>query len=197
MLEAEVLGIDFNGLMDLVERYISFLLRKLLDYDFVQTEGVLETRICWLLENFHPERIPYSSFIENLKEASCERIPKNVDLSDVDCLVSKIISGPVFVTDYPFGTWTALRSEAGKYILAFNLILPDMYGELCEGCQRTNDGDYLLRKFNCARIDNHTWYANSAKSNNSARSGFGLGLDRLIRWIAGLEKIQDTTIFFR
>ena len=150
-----------------------------------------------MLKNFHPARIPYVDFMDKLQQLESFNSDYNVDLSAIDYLVSKHISAPVFITEYPFGTWTSKRNFCDNKFLAFNLILPETYGELCEGCERTNDVEFLENKLQCANIKNLNWYIKAIGMIQDNRFGFGIGLDRLVRWIAGVERIQDTLIFSR
>lgn len=78
-----------------------------------------------------------------------------------------------------------------------NLLLPESYGELCEGCERTDDVDLLQNNIRFAKADAIQWYVDSAKKNNTNRCGFGLGIDRFVRWIVGVDKISDTRFFPR
>jgi asparaginyl-tRNA synthetase len=79
----------------------------------------------------------------------------------------------------------------------FNLLLPDGYGELAEGCQRNNDYLVFEKKFKEAGLPALMWYAEAIKRNPCIRSGFGLGVERLIRWLAGVNSIKETVIFSR
>jgi asparaginyl-tRNA synthetase len=120
------------------------------------------------------------------------------DLSDCDLEVSQILDCPTFVVDYPYppATWTALHKDNGT-TYAFNLLLPGGYGELAEGCQRNNDYTVFEKKFKGAGLSSLMWYAEAVKRNPCIRSGFGLGVERLIRWLTGVNSVKETVIFSR
>lgn len=151
-----------------------------------------------LLRSFHPTKESYMDFVHKLSCSNDFRLEPDTDLSDIDYEVSKFISKPVFIMNYPrkLASWTArLKNHTQAY--ALNLILPGTYGELCEGCERTNDIDLLRYKMNCAGIDKLQWYLDAVKQISVPRCGFGIGVDRLVRWITGLPHIQDSVLFPR
>ena len=78
-----------------------------------------------------------------------------------------------------------------------NILLPETYGELCEGCERTNDVELLQNKIRLAKVEPIQWYVDSVKKIKTDRCGFGLGIDRLVRWIIGADQIRDTRFFPR
>lgn len=193
MLEVELTNCPFEECMDLVNDFIKSLLFHLFN---MQRKTLFSKRIKNLYKNYHIDFQSYSDIIEKLKSAGCT-IDYGADLSNYDDKVSDIINNPTFVIDYPFpvASWTALPKER-KIAYAFNLILPS-YGELAEGCQRNNNHKVFEYKFEKASIQSLDWYVKAIKSNNSIRSGFGLGIERLIRWVIGSPSIKDTVLFPR
>ena len=112
--------------------------------------------------------------------------------------MSNPLKDTVIIVDYPskFATWTAEKKENGKS-MAMNIMLSESYGELCEGCQRTNDVLLLQNKIRLAKADSIQWYVDAINKIETERSGFGLGIDRLVRWIIGADRISDTRFFPR
>lgn len=195
MLEVELIDYSFDELLMIVERYILFILKKL---SLIYIETDISARLNKLLISFKPEKISYEVFITKINDQQEFKVDFGVDLSAIDYIVSKLIQDPIFIVDYPFplATWTA-KPQTQKKAYAFNLILPDSYGELAEGCERNNNTDMLKYKFKCAGISNLEWYLNAISKSDSNRVGFGLGIDRLIRWIVGLENVKETVLFPR
>lgn len=198
MLEVEVLGMTYLELPDFVENLIAYILRELLRSMSVQSSEALLERISNLLSGFHPKRIAFETFIHELELSGNAKWVSDADLSDIDYKVSRYIQKPVFLTDYPqkLATWTA-RPKSNIAACAINLMLPGTFGELCEGCERINDIDVLQYKMNCAGITNLQWYLNAISRIKAPRCGFGIGVDRLVRWIAGLPHITDSVLFPR
>jgi asparaginyl-tRNA synthetase len=194
MLEVELLDCSFDRCMELVFDFIKSMLLNLCN---MQKGTVFKERFKELYNSFQIDSNSYIDIINKLKSKGCA-IEYGADLSDYDNEVSKIISNPTFVIDYPFpmASWTALPKDY-HIAYAFNLILPDQYGELAEGCQRNNDYKLFMHKFEQADIHVLDWYADAIKSCKTDRSGFGLGMERLIRWATGSKKITDTVLFPR
>lgn len=195
ILEVEMLSCTFDDMLEIIKSYIEFILERLLESNYIKVYTELVERIEQLRDDFAPRIITYDDFIDNLSNVDYDR---NLDISDIDYLVSKQLKEIVIIVDYPtkFATWTSKKKENGKSV-AMNLLLPESYGELCEGCERTDDVDLLQNKIRFAKADAIQWYVDSAKKNNTNRCGFGLGIDRFVRWIVGVDKISDTRFFPR
>lgn len=198
MLEIEALGLTFAELPALIEHFIIFLLKELAASEIVRENLKLIRRIGLLLETFHPQTVCYNDFILEIPHLGGPELKFGIDVSDLDYEVSKFLRKPVFITDYPrrLASWTA-KPKNNDYALALNLLLPDTYGELCEGCERTNDVELLRYKMHCAGISCLQWYLDAIGQITMPRCGFGIGVDRLVRWIIGLTCVQDSVLFPR
>ena len=194
MLEVELVNCTFDECIVLVSDYIKFLLFSLCN---MQRKTLFAERFEKLYSSFQIDFQSYNDIIRKLKSAGCA-IEFGADLSDYDDKVSGIIKNPTFVIDYPFplASWTALPKER-NIAFAFNLILPNQFGELAEGCQRINDSKVFAYKFKKAGIQSLNWYVRAVEDCNLDRSGFGLGIERLIRWLIGSKNIADTVLFPR
>jgi|GEM_PF-645314 len=194
MLEVEILECRFDECFALVSEYIKYILYHL---SKMKRETVFKNRLKTLHDNFQIKKIPYEDIIEKLKSGGLE-IEYGADLSDYDQDVSRVIDCPTFIIDYPISaaSWTALPKDK-RTAYAFNLILPDQYGELAEGCQRNNNHKMFVQKFKEAKIGVLNWFANAVEHCDADRSGFGLGIDRLVRWATGCSTITDTVLFPR
>jgi asparaginyl-tRNA synthetase len=198
MLEVEMLGVSYKELADFIETFIIFLLKELSILPEIRRQSLLQIRLETLLKVFPLQRVTYEIFVQKLRHAGGYDLKDGIDLSDVDYIISKYINSPVFVVDYPrtLASWTASQKENGS-ACALNLILPETYGELCEGCERTNDVNTLRYKIECANIANLQWYLDAVDNMHAPRCGFGLGVDRLVRWIVDATHIRDTVLFPR
>lgn len=195
MLEVEMLKCSFDELLDCVELYIRFILDGISEK---YSTTVLGIRIKRLINEFKLLRVPYNEFIDEINKRTESVVDFGIDLSTIDTIVSQQIDRPTFIIDYPFSlaTWTA-KPKAKSIAYAFNLILPESFGELAEGCERNNDIDVLKYKFKCANIVNLEWYINATEKISTNRSGFGIGIDRLVRWIVDADDIRKTNLFSR
>ena len=181
--------------MVFVIQLVKYVLKQLKKSTLIKPYTELTKRVERLYHDFAPQIMTYDDFIGQL--SGVEHV-KNIDISDIDYLVTKQLKEVVIIVDYPtkFATWTSKKKENGKSI-AMNILLPESYGELCEGCERTNDVDLLQNKLRFAKADAIQWYVDSVKKINDNRCGFGLGIDRLVRWIVGIDGISDTRFFPR
>ena len=198
MLEVEALSITYSELPDFVESFIRYILNELPHMLSVRTNAAFAVRIGRLAAAFQPQRITFESFAQGLTVSESVKWTSSTDPSDIDYILSKYIQVPTFITDYPrkFATWTA-KPKSRTVSYAINLLLPETFGELCEGCERTNDTEYLRYKMNCAGIDNLQWYLDAVARIKQPRCGFGIGVDRLVRWITGVPHISDSVVFPR
>lgn len=195
ILEAEMLNCSLNDMIELIQSYLEFILNRLLESSSIKALSNLMARIMRLRDGFTPRIMTYDDFVSNLSEGDYDKCR---DISDIDYLLSKQLKEIVIIVDYPtkFATWTSKKKGNGKSI-AMNILLPESYGELCEGCERTNDVDLLQNKIYLAKAETIQWYVDSVKKIKTDRCGFGLGIDRLVRWIVGADRISDTRFFPR
>ena len=195
ILEAEMLNCSLDDMIELIQSYLEFILNRLLVSSSIKTSSNLMERIMQLRDELTPRIMTYDDFISNLSEGDYDKCR---DISDIDYLLSKQLKEIVLIIDYPtkFATWTSKKKGNGKSI-AMNILLPESYGELCEGCERTNDVDLLQSKIHLAKAEAIQWYVDSVKKIKTNRCGFGLGIDRLVRWIIGADRISDTQFFPR
>lgn len=195
ILEVEMLNCTMNDMIQLIQSYLEFILDQLLESSSIKSLSELTARIMKLKDELTPHIMTYDNFASNL---SVDDYDERTDISDVDYLVSKQLKEIVIIVDYPtrFATWTSKNKGNGKSI-AMNILLPETYGELCEGCERTNDVELLQNKIRLAKVEPIQWYVDSVKKIKTDRCGFGLGIDRLVRWIIGADQIRDTRFFPR
>ena len=195
ILEVEMLNCTMNDMIQLIQSYLEFVLDQLLKSSSIKPLSELIARIMKLKDELTPHIMTYDDFVSNL---SGDDYDEHTDISDVDYLVSKQLKEIVIIVDYhtKFATWTSKNKGNGKSI-AMNILLPETYGELCEGCERTNDVELLQNKIRLAKVESIQWYVDSVKKIKADRCGFGLGIDRLVRWIIGVDQISDTRFFPR
>lgn len=197
MLEVETVGMTFAAMIEFIQELLVFLLDYVAHCKTATIYDGLANRITSLKSYFPLKCINYSDFTKNLWENTARYDYLNTDISDIDYLVTKSLEAPVIVIGYPtrWASWTAKSED--QVSLALNLLLPNTFGELCEGCERINNIEILHNKFKCAGITNLDWYLDVVKMISKPRSGFGIGVDRLIRWIIDADSIAETVFFLR
>ena len=109
---------------------------------------------------------------------------------------------PVFVERYP----TALKAfymkpdpDRPEVVLCADLLAPEGYGEIIGGSQRIDNAELLFQRFEEHQLpaDAYSWYLDLRKYGSAPHSGFGLGLERTVAWICGLEHVRETIPFPR
>ena len=163
ILEVEMLNCTMDDMIQLIQSYLEFVLDQLSESSSIKSLSELTARIMKLKDELTPHIMTYDDFVSNL---SGDDYDERTDISDVDYLVSKQLKEIVIIVDYPtrFATWTSKNIGNGKSI-AMNILLPETYGELCEGCERTNDVELLQNKIRLAKVEPIQWYVDSVKKN--------------------------------
>jgi asparaginyl-tRNA synthetase len=84
-------------------------------------------------------------------------------------------------------------------VLCSDLLGPEGYGELIGGSQREDDHDMLLERIRAQKLpeESYAWYLDLRKYGSVPHAGFGLGLERTVGWICGLEHVRETIPFAR
>lgn len=211
MIEPEM---AFTGLMQncqLAEDFFRALVRYALEHcheDLAFFDQRIETGLISRLESlvgadFH--RISYSEAIKLLDQSG-----KTFDFPVVwgqdlqseheRYLTEQVFSGPVFVTDYPQGikAFYMRLNDDNKTVAAMDLLVPRV-GEIIGGSQREERLDVLQGRMAIQGIDAKTldWYLDTRRWGSCPHSGFGLGFERLLMYLTGMENIRDVIPFPR
>jgi len=202
MLEPEVAYYDWQDNMRLQENLVSFIVGQVLK----KCPGELETleRDTKPLEWIQPPfpRISYTEAIEILQKKGAPAQWGDDFGGDEETLVSEEFDRPVFIHHYP----TKIKAfymqpdpENPEQVLNDDLIAPEGYGEIIGGSQRIHDLALLekrLQEHNLPR-EAFEWYLDLRKYGTVPHSGFGLGIERTVAWIAGIKHIREAIPFPR
>jgi asparaginyl-tRNA synthetase len=147
-------------------------------------------------------RIPYDEVRERAAQKGVqfqwgEDIP-----TEAERLISSSFEDPVFVTDYPLSArsfYHMTKDSAGRITLSADLFAPEGFGEIATGGQRVHDYDVLVDRVKGQEIppESFEWYLELRKYGLPPHSGFGLGIERTVRWLAGLKHIRAASLFPR
>ncbi|WP_434731473.1 asparagine--tRNA ligase [Thermogladius sp. KZ2Tp1] len=202
-LEAEAAWYDMNDMMRVVESLVSHIVNRVLEERRRELDALgrnvdfLKTAV----ETPYP-RVKYDEAIEILQKKGVD-IKWGSDLgADEERLLTQEFDRPFFVTHFPKEVksfYMKLDPEDPRVVLGFDLLAPEGYGEVVGGSQREDDYDKLLQRIveNGYNVDDYKWYLDLRKYGSVVHSGFGLGIERLLMWIAGLEHIRDAMPFPR
>ncbi|OIP54841.1 MAG: asparagine--tRNA ligase [Ignavibacteria bacterium CG2_30_36_16] len=202
MVEPEVAFNDLNDNMDLAEEFLEYVVQTVL-IDKAEELKVLERDTTKLQKVKCPlPRISYDEALEILKKNGID-FKWGDDLGGADeTIISNQYDKPVMVHRYPSEVkafYMKRDPENPKLALAVDVLAPEGYGEVIGGSQREDNYDLLL-----SRIEEHNlpreafeWYLDLRKYGSVPHSGFGLGLERTVSWICGLDHIRETIPFPR
>ena len=212
MIEPEMAFCDLAGNMDVAEdmvkhiiSYVGETCKDELEFlnKFVDT-GLLE-RLKNVSENDFV-RLPYTEAIGILKEHADEFDDKNIfwgkDLQSEHerYLTEKVFKKPVFLTDYPkeIKAFYMKLNPDGKTVAAADLLVPGI-GELIGGSQREENYEKLYSRIVELGMNpaDYSWYLDLRKYGGATHSGFGLGFERMIMYLTGVNNIRDVIPFPR
>lgn len=115
-------------------------------------------------------------------------------------LTEQVVGGPLFVTDYPAGikAFYMRRNDDGKTVAAMDLLVPKV-GEIIGGSQREERLDVLEQKMREFNIHPHSldWYLDTRRWGACPHAGFGLGFERFLMYVTGMENVRDVIPFPR
>lgn len=208
--EMEVAWVTFTEL----QKYAEGLLKKIIEKVFENNKEELEilgrdvNKLKPSLDKEFP-RMTYTEVIKLLKEKFNFDIPWGKDLRTIEeDRLSELFDTPVIVTNYPKivkafymkeSPDTLNKPEEEKTVLGFDVIGPEGYGELFGASQREEKLEVI--KENLLRdgedLANYDFYFDSRRYGSIPHGGFGMGVERVISWICGLETIKDAIPFPR
>lgn len=211
MIEPEIAFADLNDDMDLIEDMVKSCIEYVLDNCSEEMKFFNEFVDKTLLERLDVvrksefARMPYSEAVEHLQKADVKfenDVHWGMDLNTEHerYICEKIVNGPVFLTDYPkdIKAFYMRINDDGKTVAACDLLVPSV-GELVGGSQREERLDVLLQRMKEMNVPEKglEWYLDLRRYGGCKHAGFGLGFERLIMYVTGMQNIRDVIPFAR
>ncbi|WFO76223.1 asparagine--tRNA ligase [Desulfurococcaceae archaeon MEX13E-LK6-19] len=202
-LEAEAAWYDMEDMMKVCEELVSYIVGRVLE----ENENELKflgrdiKKLEKALETPYP-RITYDEAIEILQKKGV-KIKWGDDLgADEERILTTEFETPFFITHFPKeikSFYMKLEPSRPEVVRGFDLLAPEGYGEIIGGSEREDDYDKLLTRIkeNDLNPDDYKWYLDLRRYGSVPHSGFGLGIERVVMWIAGLDHIRDAIPFPR
>jgi len=203
MAEMEMAWVDLNQVVKYAEELVEFIVKRVLEKNSEELK-ILERDVSKLTNIKSPfPRITYTEALKILKEKEGLEIEWGKDLRTVEEeLLVKYFDKPVIVTNYPkeiMAFYKPADPKDPKTALCFDMLAPEGYGEIIGGSQRETDIEKLIEglKKEGENIENYEWYLDTRRFGSVPHAGFGLGVERVVRWICGLDNIKDAIPFPR
>src|SRR5579862_1698544 len=202
MVEPEVAFLELDGLMELAEQFLTHLVTRCLERRKEELK-VLE-RDASKLEKVLPPfpRVHYNDAVKKVNEAGVPMAWGDDFGAPQEEAVAKGFDRPVMVHRYPAGIkafYMQPDPADPTHALCVDVIAPDGYGELIGGSQRIHDYALLEKRIQEQKLPREAfeWYLDLRKYGTVPHSGFGLGVERTVAWIAGTEHIRECIPFPR
>ena len=215
MIEPEIAFADLKDDMDLIEEMVKYIINYVLENCPAEMEFFNSFVDKGLLDRLHNvvsnefERLEYTRAIELLEEAQAKgrKFEYKVTGWGMDLqseheryITEEVFKKPVFLINYPSAikAFYMRENEDGKTVAACDLLVPGI-GEIVGGSQREERYDVLLNKIRKLGMDEETywWYLELRKYGGCKHAGFGLGFERMIMYLTGVDNIRDVLPFPR
>ena len=211
MIEPEMAFCDIDRDMDVAEEFLKYILLSVLEkcpedmafFDLRIEKGIIESLHRVVEAEF--ARISYTEAIDHLQKAKVEfeyEIDWGSDLQSEHekYLTEEVFQGPIIVTDYPkqIKAFYMKQNEDGRTVRAMDVLVPRL-GEIIGGSQREDSLARLEERMREAGLDpaEYWWYLELRTFGSVPHSGFGLGFERLIQYVTGMQNIRDVIPFPR
>ena len=205
MIEPEMAFMDLNDDMDVMEAMVKHIIKYVLEtlpeemnfFDNFVEKGLIDRLKHVLNSSF--AKVTHEEAITILRNSGekFENEPKygeDLATEHEKYLTEVHFKSPVFVTNWPkeIKAFYMRANDDGKTVAAVDLLVPGS-GELCGGSQREERMDILLDKMKTFGIDPKSmdWYLDTRRYGGCIHSGFGMGFERMIMYLTGVENIRD------
>ena len=204
MIEPEIAFCDLEQDMNVMEEMLKYVVKYVLDnckeemnfFDKFVENGLLDKLNKLLASSF--TKVTHEEVIKILKEAPVKWEFEPVEGGDIakehEKYITEYINGPVFITNWPkdIKAFYMKQNEDGKTVAAVDLEVPGA-GELMGGSQREESYDKLLNRIKELNMkeEDFSWYLNLRKFGGCPHSGFGMGFERLLIYLTGVDNIRD------
>jgi asparaginyl-tRNA synthetase len=204
MAEIEAAWMNFDEMLDDIEAMMKHIIKKVLEDNKAELK-ILERDLSKLKPSAEKpfKRMTYDEVLKFLKQKEKMDVPWGKDLRTIEeDRLSKHFDVPIIVTRYPKEIMAFYKLEDPKNkkaVLCVDVISPEGYGELIGGSQRSLDVQDMIKRLKKGgeNPEHYSWYFDLRKYGSVPHSGYGLGVERFVSWICGLDNVKDTIPFPR
>jgi asparaginyl-tRNA synthetase len=202
MVEPEMAFVELDESLCIQEEMVTYVVSHVLKNRTSELQAL--ERDVSMLENVKPPfpRITYSDALDILKKHDIH-LEWGDDFGGGDeTVLASEFDRPVFVTRYPTASkafYMKPDPENPDVVLCADLLAPEGYGEVIGGGQRIDDPELIRRRLEEHKLPDeaYRWYVDLRDFGSVPHSGFGLGIERLVAWMCGLEHVRETSPFPR
>ncbi len=211
MIEPEMAFCDIHGNMDTAEEFLKFIFRYVLDkcpddmefFDSRISKGLIDNLQHIINSQF--KRITYTEAVDNLVRAKADfefPVEWGIDLQSEHekFLTEQVYRLPVIITDYPkqIKAFYMKVNDDNRTVRAMDILVPRL-GEIVGGSEREADFTRLKNRIvECGlNPDDYWWYLDLRRFGTVPHAGFGLGFERVIQFVTGMQNIRDVIPFPR
>jgi asparaginyl-tRNA synthetase len=207
MVEPEVAFMELDEDMDLAEDFICFIVQHVLTH--CRSALIQLDRDVSLLERIQKPfpRITYTQAVEMIRTHGSEPEHKAFEHGqdfggDEETIISRQFDRPVLIHRYPAEIkpfYMKGDPENARFSLNMDMIAPEGYGEIIGGGQREDNLEVLLEKLALHHLpaESFQWYLDLRQYGSFPHAGFGLGIERTVAWICGLQHVRESIPFPR
>lgn len=203
MIEPEMAFYEFEDNLKVQEEYVSYIVQAVVKNCQVELK-TLDRDVSKLEKIQAPfPRISYDEAITFLQEKGFDDITWGEDFgAPHETAIAESYDKPVFITHYPTKIkpfYMQPDAEREDVVLCADLIAPEGYGEIIGGSERIHDYELLKQRLaeHELDMDAYKWYLELRQYGSVPHSGFGLGLERTVAWISGVEHVRESIPFPR
>ncbi|SFL85610.1 asparaginyl-tRNA synthetase [Gracilibacillus orientalis] len=203
MIEPEMAFVTHEESLEIQENYVQFIMESVLEHCTLELK-ILERNVETLEKIKAPfPRITYDKAIDMLKEKGFSDVEWGEDFgAPHETAIAESFDQPVFITHYPKDIkafYMKPDPDRDDVVLCADLIAPEGYGEIIGGSARIDDLSLMEQRYEEHNLsgDAYQWYLDLRKYGSVPHAGFGLGLERTVAWISGVEHVRETIPFPR
>lgn len=202
MVEPEVAFAQLADMMELAEQFLAHIVAAVLKTRRAELQ-LLERDVTKLERVTAPfPRITYEEAIETLQRKGLPAKPGDDFGADDETILSKEFDRPVIVHRYPAALkafYMETDPQRPDLALCMDVLAPEGYGEIIGGGQRIDSHEKLLARLHEHHlpVDAFQWYLDLRRYGSVPHAGFGMGIERAVAWICGLEHVRETIPFPR
>lgn len=204
MIEPEMAFVTHEESLEMQEKYVAYIVQGVLDHcDHALHVLNRDRKVLEKYTQLPYPRISYDEAVDLLQKNGFEDVEWGIDFgSPEETFIANHFDKPVLILNYPKAIkafYMKQDPERDDLVLCADMIAPEGYGEIIGGSVREEDYEKLKQRIHefGLKEEDYEWYLDLRKYGSVPHAGFGLGLERTVTWIAGIEHVRESIPFPR